>query len=138
MMKAKPPSIILGLDKVHDSVFTGRFLDKVGQDLAMHTGLEDDAAPLQIICYLPGVDDITVRGNGEVSSPVVEEQRLHTLQAALGIVGILDAADTHLAGKVVEFTVGEDFAQKPEPTVAVILAGLVEGGYSAALLSAML
>ena len=127
-----------GLDYVDDTVFAGVFLDEVRQQLAVDVGLEDSPAFLEVAGNLGGVDDIAVGGHRKVAAAVVEKQRLHIVQASLGVVRILYAAYAERSFEMGNLPVGEDFAQKAKATVAVILSILVEGGYSTAFLSAVL
>ena len=68
----------------------------------------------------------------------MEEQGLHVVQAALGGVGIFDAANAQVPFERLDLTVGEDFAQKAQAPVTVVGSVLVEGGNAAAFLSAVL
>ncbi len=77
-------------------------------------------------------------GDGEVAGVVVEEQGLHIVEAALGGIGILHAANPQMAGQLIQFAIGENLAQQALPPVPVTLPFMVEGDNTAAFLPPVL
>ena len=129
---------VQGLDDGRDTLFVAALLDQVRQQLAVRVGLENGSVPFQVFAYLARIHQVAFAGDGEIARVVPEIQRLDVVQAALGGVGVLDAADAHAAGQVVQFAVGEDLAQQALAAVAVADAVLIEGDDAAAFLAAVL
>ena len=127
-----------GLDDVHDTVLAGVLFHQVGQQLAVGSRLEDGAAFFQVVGNLAGIHHVAVGRHREVAAAVMEEQGLHVVQSAFGGVGIFDAADSQRAGQVGQLPVGENLAQEPQSAVAAVFPVVVEGGYPAAFLAAVL
>ena len=126
------------LHQAEDPVLLAVLLDQMRQQFAVGIGLEQRAVLLEVICDLAGVDHVSLARQGEITGQMMEKQGLHVVQAALGGIGILHAAESLRAGKGLEFPVGEDLAQQAQPAVAVRLAALVKRADSTAFLSPVL
>ena len=93
---------------------------------------------LKVAAELMGVHDVAVVGNGEVAGVVVEEERLHVLDASASGGGVAHVAYGHIAREALDVVAVENLRDKAFSLDSVELSVLVAGHDSASLLASVL
>ena len=88
--------------------------DELDDDLGVGGGLEVSAIALQARAQVAEVDQVAVVSDGDEALGGVDADGLGVEQGRVAGGGVARVADGHLAGKLGEYVVGEDFT-RPGP-----------------------